>query len=441
MASEPLTVHVAFDLVREGFVAHDNDEIVDPPTFQSNDPSAGSTPTQTLDARAIASIQEEMSQIVHQSAAFPILSKSNRFKSRWKYMICILFTILIPSNLFLLLHSASTSNPYFYILSVLTVMLTLYFLYKMEYFLFFSVESFLSFNVHSVIALRNYIHFQFNRRHEHCHQDLECGLSFDSKSGLYQVIGSTVSNSDRSDNSDDEPIEIPIFYRFNELYVAPILCESYDPEQVTNSNINTFHLWSRFVSEFMTVFGKFHEINGLEDDETPNSVDTQQRINIVHQQRIHKVRELTLKGIRRMCYVFGLSVVIGVPLILNGSDREMSVIQWLLLSEGILFLIFAVFSGSCCCNLYGKLCRIKAVENGGDIHREHLVQIEGESRCFCDGQSKQWMNAIIDEIEDVVVELNGKYQDRWTFENDTGIFNGPNGEQYTGKVSICSVTR
>ena len=68
--------------------------------------------------------------------------------------------------------------------------------------------------------------------------------------------------------------------------------------------------------------------------------------------------------------------------------------------------------------------------NAEDVHREQLVHDQGQ---------RGWTNAIIDEIEDVVVELNGKYQDQWIFENETGIFNGPNGEEYTGKGTIRSV--
>ena len=360
-------------------------------------------------------------------------------------MMCCFVMVIVPLNLFLMLYSVTTNNLWLSILSQLALILTVYFLYKMEYALLFSVHSFLSFNIHSVIALRDYVHSQFNQHHEHCHQNLKCGVSFDAQSGLYQMIRMTVSEEENRSNSDDEPIEFSLFYRFNESFVAPILCESFDFENAANSNIDAFHLWSRFVSEFMGVLAKFHEIEHVEDAQ---SMETQKRIQTVHDQRVRRVYESTLKGLRRVLYVFGLSLVVGVPLIINGSHREMDMLPMTVMVEGVLFLVLAVLSGSVCCSLYSKIWRrVRRERDQGDVHRQQLVQVQGgdgvsdhNADIGMEGNgAKEWIKAVISEIDDVCVELNVRYKQQWTFENDTGFFNAPTGDQYTGKITICSV--
>eukprot|EP00483_Globobulimina_turgida_P011917 UN11939 len=134
-----------------------------------------------------------------------------------------------------------------------------------------------------------------------------------------------------------------------------------------------------------------------------------------------------------------------------------------ILTEGILFFIFTLLTMplccgfyqnnlnfNCCFTLFNKFKIRQANKNNevligneeNDEHEPQHIDIRNEEnkKLLCCGDSSLWIDCIISEIDDFCNDLNSKYSQKYTFRNQTGYYEAPNGEPYTGKMTIQSVS-
>ena len=118
--------------------------------------------------------------------------------------------------------------------------------------------------------------------------------------------------------------------------MTPIVYEAFEFDDIETKGILYFHLWGKFVCELFKVLDKFQEkfedanididLNDIESDiaeyKVFNSVNSKRRVSYVHKYRMNKIRQSVLKTVRRMFMLFGLCLIVGVPLIVNDDYDE-----------------------------------------------------------------------------------------------------------------------
>lgn len=483
MEPSKLDVFVQFDLRRCGLVKVETD--LEEASFKT-----------TIDGRGSASIHNEMEDVINQSPSNFYLSTSNSFNKRWLYLAIFYILVLIPLNIFLMLYSTKKNSLILFILSILCLICTTITIYYMEYYYNFTVYSFLSWSSKMVITLRNYALNKFNKNTKHLSNkaNLKCGLSYNSESHFYSLIAHSNDNNNdeyKEENEAEIEQEYILYYKFNQQYITPIIYESFEMDKLFyKGGIESFNEWNKWIQEIAIIFDGFREkldvklenddINLYDKDldidrsKVFKSSNNRMRIKLVHQHRLNKVKQSMIKQIRRVFIVFGLFLIIGVPLIVNDDHESMTsfnnISTWIMV-EGILFFVFALLTMPLCCSFYqnSDCCKIfacskirnrnnKINDNDDGTHKQQLVvdddsdnddnnidhQIidiknEQNKHLLCCGDSELWQELIINELDDFCEYMNMKNDNnKYSFKNEIGFYNAPNKEPYTGKITITS---